>query len=153
MIQRGYVYYIDIDDKKTCGSEQKGRRPGIIISNNMANRVSSTFSVVFLTSKYKKGLPVHTKITSVEELRGSTVLCEQLCCVSKERIGRCIGKITQREMLQVERSLCVQLGLGRFIALEVLRIIRDRTVISSMVAAVNRFFRIDEMEEPEDEAG
>ncbi len=153
MIQRGYVYYIDVDDKKVCGSEQRGRRPGIIVSNNVANMVSPVLSVVFLTSKPKKALPIHVRISSVLDIKQSTALCEQLCTVSRERVGKCLGKVSQREMLQVERSLCIQLGLGRYISLEILRVIRDRRVIRSMVDAMNRLFNLDAEEDQVDEAG
>ena len=88
MTQRGNVYFISVDDRKVCGCEQKGYRPGIIVSNNFANKNSPVVTVVFLTSKPKKSLPIHVEITSVPDLKNSIALCEQICCVSKDRIHR-----------------------------------------------------------------
>ena len=153
MIQRGNIYFISVDDRKVRGCEQKGYRPGIIVSNNFANKNSPVVTAVFLTSKPKKSLPIHAEITSVPDLKNSTALCEQVCCVSKDRVQRYIGKISQREMLQVERGLSLQLGLGRYIALTIVRLIRDNRFVSTMVDVINRYFTQDAYEEIEDEAG
>lgn len=153
MIQRGCVYSIYDCDKEKCGSEQKGFRPGVVVSNAAANKFSSVVTVVYLTTKQKKKLPTHISISSLKSNVKSVALCEQPCSISIERIGRCLGKVSSKEMLQIERGLVIQLGLCRYIALMLLRILRDRSVIKSLVETLDRFLKIDAQEDDIDEAG
>ena len=47
-IKRGNVFIADLDP--TIGSEQDGRRPAVILSNDLGNKYSPTTIVVPLTS-------------------------------------------------------------------------------------------------------
>lgn len=57
-VYRGDIFYIATGGY--VGSEQKAGRPGIIVSNDTANKHSPNVEVVFLTSQEKKPLPTHT---------------------------------------------------------------------------------------------
>lgn len=105
---KGEIYYIYPRD--TVGNEQMGGRPGIIVSNDMANEFSNIVEVVFLTTKEKKPLPTHVEINS-SKVR-STALCEQIETVSKERIGNYINSVTQNELKEIEKALLVSLGIN-----------------------------------------
>jgi mRNA interferase MazF len=153
MIQRGCIYNINDTDNIKCGSEQKGYRPGVIVSNAAANRFSSVVTVVYLTSKPKKKMPTHIKILSLSKNTPSVALCEQPCSISTERLGSYLGKVSNREMMQIERALVIQLGLSRYIALLLLRILRERSVINTMVESIGKFFKLDAQEDDIDEAG
>ncbi len=106
-ILRGEIYYIE--GGHAVGSEQYADRPGIIVSNDVNNRFSKTFEVVFLTTKEKKPLPTHARIESSKY--PSIALCEQIMTVSIERIGRCMGRLTAEEQKAVDQAMMVSIAL------------------------------------------
>lgn len=106
-IKRGDIYYIG--KYPTIGSEQQAGRPAIIVSNEKNNQHSSTVEVVYLTTQPKVDLPTHVTIYSAP--RESTALCEQVTSVSVDRIGDKMGRLTDREMTQVDIALLVSLDL------------------------------------------
>ncbi|MBR1985275.1 MAG: type II toxin-antitoxin system PemK/MazF family toxin, partial [Clostridia bacterium] len=60
-IKRGNVFIADLDP--TVGSEQYGRRPVVILSNDFNNKYSPTILVAPLTKILKKTkLPTHIMI-------------------------------------------------------------------------------------------
>lgn len=106
-IQRGEIYHIYSLD--SYGSEQSGSRPGIIVSNGYNNRYSPTVEVVFLTTKHKKAIPTHVRISSAE--RPSIALCEQVMTVDKERLGFFIGCVTNDELDAINEALRISLAI------------------------------------------
>ena len=106
-IKRGDIYYID--KYPTIGSEQQAGRPAIIVSNEKNNQHSSTVEVVYLTTQPKADLPTHVTISSAP--RESIALCEQVTSVSVDRIGDKMGRLSDREMTQVDIALLVSLDL------------------------------------------
>lgn len=106
-IRRGDIFYIH--KYPVIGSEQEAGRPGIIVSNEANNRHSGTVEVVFLTTQAKAELPTHVHIESAA--RPSTALCEQVTTVSIERLGDYGGRLTEREMTQVDIALLISLDL------------------------------------------
>ena len=71
---------------------QSGNRPVLILTNDIANRYSQTFTVIPLTSKMKKlDLPTHIVLTEAhcemlraERLEDSILLVEQNACMALE---------------------------------------------------------------------
>lgn len=106
-MKRGEIYYIAPIVQR--GSEQKGGRPAIIVSNDKCNEHSDVLEVVYLTTKQKSDLPTHVTIRSSE--RESTALCEQITPVAKERVGDYKGKLTDTEMLNVEIAMLIGLAI------------------------------------------
>lgn len=106
-IRRGDIYYID--KVPVIGSEQRAGRPAIIVSNEANNRHSSTVEVVYLTTQPKADLPTHVTINSAH--RSSTALCEQVTSVSVDRVRDKMGRLTEREMTQVDIALLISLDL------------------------------------------
>ena len=108
---RGDIYYIS----KSCyseaetGSEQRGGRPGIIVSNEACNRHSENVTIVYLTTQPKKELPTHVDITSGPQ--PSIALCENVTCVNKDRIGKKCGKVSPQEQKAIDAALKVALSL------------------------------------------
>lgn len=91
-MKRGEIYYIE-STYREIGSEQRGGRPAVIVSNDKNNENSEVVEVVYMTTKPKNDLPTHVFIRSA--LSPSTVLCEQVNSVSTKRIGTLIGKLTK----------------------------------------------------------
>ena len=92
------------------GSEQKGHRPYLIISNNMNNNYSSLLTVVPITTQHKKDLPTH-KIVVINDVQ-CTALCEQITCVQKIDLSKYIRSLTKDEFRDIEEGIKVQLALN-----------------------------------------
>ena len=65
--------------------------------------------MVYLTTQPKADLPTHVTISSAP--RESIALCEQVTSVSVDRIGEKMGRLSDREMTQVDIALLVSLDL------------------------------------------
>ena len=107
-IRRGDIYYVR-EIKDAVGSEQKGYRPAIVISNNVGNKHSKIKQVVYITTKNKNEIPTHVVINSAKYT--SIAICEQIFSVSDERIGRYIGHCTEDEMEELDKALMISIGL------------------------------------------
>ena len=97
------------------GSEQGGRRPVLIIQNDMGNLHAPTVIAVPLTgAPGKPALPTHVRIRRGEGglWRESTVLCEQVRTLEKTRLGRRLGELSARSMKEVEKALFVSLDMA-----------------------------------------
>lgn len=109
-VKRGNVYLADLNP--IVGSEQGGERPVIVIQNNVGNRYSPTSIVVPVSSRvYKKDLPVHVKLRSECLPKQSIALLEQVRTIDKRRIKEYVGRVTRREMREIERALYVSLDI------------------------------------------
>ena len=60
-MKRGEIYYIESTYRET-GSEQRGGRPAVIVSNDKNNENSEVVEVVYMTTKPKNDLPTHVFI-------------------------------------------------------------------------------------------
>lgn len=96
------------DKKDISGHIQTGKRPCLIISNNVNNAYSLTLTVIPLSTKIKP-LPVHTTIYLHGRL--STFLCEQIRTVPKSSVVEYHGYADSVVMERVEECLMLQLGL------------------------------------------
>ena len=78
-IKRGDIFYADLNP--VVGSEQGGRRPVLIISNDIGNTHSPTVIIVPITSRVhtKAKLPTHTEVDSFEgPIRGHILMQRQM---------------------------------------------------------------------------
>ena len=109
-VKRGEVYYIKYDPAEMkAPHEQGGTRPAVIIQNNTGNYYSPTVIVAFLTAKRKKPMPTHVRTCTTP--RPSTILCEQIATISKERLQEYICCFSESEMDEVDSALSISLGL------------------------------------------
>lgn len=95
-IRRYDIVMADLGE--TVGSEQGGKRPVVVIQNDVGNIYSTTTLVLPLSKKTQKNpfQPTHTLIKSSKEngLRmDSVVLGEQIRVISSQRILWKIGSI------------------------------------------------------------
>ena len=107
-IRRGDIYYVR-GYSDTVGSEQKGFRPAIVISNNVGNKHSKIKQVVYITTKNKNEIPTHVVINSAKYT--SIAICEQIFSVSDERIEKYVGHCTEEEMEKIDKALMISIGL------------------------------------------
>lgn len=108
-ISRGEVFYIT-SKYDTIGSEQKSGRPAVVVSNNIGNENSSCVEICYFTLQEKAPLPTHIYVDSGPCVN-STVLCEQITTVSKERLGDYICRLPDSVMDKVDVALKISLGL------------------------------------------
>ena len=110
MVKRGDIYFTTLGDG--VGSEQAGRRPVIIVQNDLGNLYSNTVIVVPVTSAGKKPMPTHVKLGREYGLfRESIALAEQIMTFDKRRLGEYIGTIDEMKMMEINKALSVSLGL------------------------------------------
>ena len=96
------------------GSEQGGRRPVVIIQNDMGNQHAPTVIAVPLTgSTAKPDLPTHARVSCGEGglWRDSIALCEQVRTLEKSRLGRRLGSLSPQTLRDVEKALGVSLDM------------------------------------------
>lgn len=87
-----------------------GDRPAVIVSCDELAETSPTVQLCYMTTRPKKDLPTH--FITEGGLKPSTVICEQISTVSKERVGELIGECNPEEMRLLDRCLHKSLGLG-----------------------------------------
>lgn len=104
MIQ-GDIYEVHLDP--IIGSEQSGRRPAVIISGNLVNKLVNTVIICPLTSKlkYYHGNLILEPTKENGLVKTSEVMTIHIRSISKERMHKRIGKLTKSELNQVVESL------------------------------------------------
>ena len=111
-IQRGDMFYANLP--VGVGSEQRGTRPLLIISNDTGNKHSRTVIVAVITSKdsNKTKIPTQCPIPAQQSLGWpSLVLLEQIRTIDKKRLREYIGTLDGDTMNKVDRALAVSVGL------------------------------------------
>jgi mRNA interferase MazF len=73
MVKQGYIIWLDFDPQ--TGHEQKGRRPALVISNEVFNNFS-TLAIVCPITNTVKNYPFHIKLDERTKTTG-VILCDQ----------------------------------------------------------------------------
>ena len=107
---RGEVWLVNWNPAR--GSEQAGKRPALVIQNDIGNEKSST-TIVAAISGSVKIYPMNVKIDPPEGglERPSIVKTGQILTVSKERLEKRLGKISAKKMEEVNRAIELSLDL------------------------------------------
>ena len=103
------------DMEPHIGSEQGGKRPVVVLQNNIGNRHSPTLIVVTVTTRTekKKNQPTHVLVDSNPAFEEpSMILLEQIFTIDKSRIERFMGYASKAEMLRIDMALLVSLALN-----------------------------------------
>ena len=110
-IKRGEIWYCDLED--AIGSEQRFRRPVLVVQKNELNRGSPTVIIVPITSQLKHPfLEAHYILDEYNPLQEpSMVLTEQVRAVDKRRLYNRVGRLKENDMLAVEDALRWSLGM------------------------------------------
>lgn len=104
--RRGDIFYVN--KGYTTGSEQDAGRPAVIVSNDTGNEHAPVVMVVYLTTQPKSPMPTHCGVYARVP---STALCEQICTVSKDRLGEYIRSCDNEEMDRIDKALMIALGI------------------------------------------
>ena len=116
MVQRFEIWFAELGDHYGS-SVQSGSRPVLVISNDVANRFSSTLTVIPLTTVQKKlNLPTHVQIAESDckmisdhaYLRNSVALAEQVTTIGKNALQNKLGSLTSTaKRCEVEQAIAV----------------------------------------------
>ena len=109
---RGEVWLIDLNPTK--GHEQAGRRPCLVLSDDMLNHGPADVAVVLPITSTDRGIPSHVRIDAPEGgLRNTSfVKCEDMRSVSvSARFIKRLGAVEARTLADVERIVRYLLGL------------------------------------------
>ncbi len=106
---RGEVWWVAFPNAR--GGEIRKTRPGIIVSHDAFNRNLNRVQVVPTTKNIKNVYPGETLVKIGDQT--SKVMASQIATVTKEMVLQRVGEITADELIEVERAIRIQLGLGR----------------------------------------
>lgn len=111
-VKRGDVFYADLSP--VVGSEQGGRRPVLVVQNNIGNHFSPTVIVAAITAQIAKPkMPTHVRLAANQAGldKDSVCLLEQVRTIDKKRLNRYQGHVSKKTMAKINAALEVSLGL------------------------------------------
>ena len=111
-IRRGDLFWVNLDPAR--GSEQAGRRPVVVIQNDIGNEYASTTLIAPLTSKVLlKPYPTNVFIpkNTVGLKFDSTVLLSQIRVIDKLRLESHIGQLPSSFMKMIDAAIKISLGI------------------------------------------
>ncbi len=106
-MKRGEVWWVSFDP--SVGGEIRKKRPAVIVSNDAANKYLNRVQVVPLTSKTDNLYPSEAYVT-VAGKKGKA-MADQLATVSKIRLSKRIGVLSDHDMKGIVEAIKVQLDL------------------------------------------
>ena len=107
-IKRGdIVWYKNIH---SSGTVQAGKRPWLIISNDVGNKYGPTVIMAAITSSQtKSNIPTHFFLgTKCGLTKPSTVLMEQIVTAPKNQLSDVVGHV---DMQEIDIALAISVGL------------------------------------------
>lgn len=108
---RSEVWLADLNP--TRGHEQRGKRPVLIVSEDIFNQGKASLIVIIPITSTDRGIPSHVKINPPEGgLKvSSNIICEAIRSISKERLIKRLGSVTSSTINEVEDILRILLRL------------------------------------------
>ena len=95
---QGDIVYLDFS--LTKGHEQRGKRPAIVISNNVFN-INTKMVVMCPITSNEKEFPTHYNLEDTKKIKGS-VLCEHIRSIDYEtRSIKFVEKASDNDLLSV----------------------------------------------------
>lgn len=113
-IKRGDIFFADLGQRQNMRDAiQRGKRPVVVVSNNMANKYSPAITVVPLTTKNKHNLPTHVcfELPNDGRLIHNTALCEQVQTVNVSQMYYKIDRLKENILNEIDKCLEVALCL------------------------------------------
>jgi mRNA interferase MazF len=105
--RRGDIWIVDWSPAR--GSEQAGMRPALVIQTDAANLNPRYPNVIVLAISTKgKQVPFHVPINPSQECglkETSFVKCEQVLTISKSRLNKRIGSLSEQHLREVDMGL------------------------------------------------
>ena len=108
---RGEVWMVDLSPGR--GHEQRGKRPGLVISVDLFNQGPAGMVIVLPITTRAKGIPFHVEVDPPEGglKRRSFVKCDDVRSVARQRLSKPLGSVSESTMAEVEDRLRILLDL------------------------------------------
>lgn len=109
--RRGEIWLVALDP--VLGAEIGKTRPALVLSNNRANELSETVTVLPVTSKTERVYPFEWFIAAGTAglPLDSKAKANQIRTVAKERMIKRLGRLDGESMAGVERAVLIHLGI------------------------------------------
>ncbi|MBI3508238.1 MAG: type II toxin-antitoxin system PemK/MazF family toxin [Chlamydiia bacterium] len=104
---RGDIYWVNLDP--TIGSETKKTRPGLILSNDIANELSEIIMIAPITSNVRNIYPFEVAVKVAG--KAGKIMLNQTRAIDKARLCSKIDSIDKETMKLVEGALKIVFGL------------------------------------------
>ena len=108
--KRGEIWLVNWNPGR--GSEQAGKRPALVIQNDVGNEKAATTIVTAISSSVKL-YPMNVKIESFESGLDlpSVVKAGQILTIDKNRLEKKIGRLGMKKIKEVDYAIRLSLGL------------------------------------------
>jgi mRNA interferase MazF len=108
--RRGEVWLVNWNPAR--GSEHAGKRPALVIQNNIGNEHASTTIIAAISSSVK----IYPMTVLLEPpqgglIRPSIIKTNQILTVSKDRLEKKLGLVGEEKMKEVDQALKLSLAL------------------------------------------
>ena len=102
-----------VDLNPTRGREPSGLRPALVLSVDKFNHGPADLVIVVPITKTKRAIPTHVMVPAGEAglTFESYIKCEDLRSISKDRLVRHMGDVTDPRVESVQRYVRLLLGL------------------------------------------
>ena len=109
--KRGEVWLVNWNPAR--GSEQAGRRPALVIQNDIGNEKAPTTIVAAISSSVKV-YPMNVQINPPEGGldHPSIIKASQILTISNERLEKRLGRLSRDSMDDVDRAIKLSLALS-----------------------------------------
>ncbi|MCW2987268.1 MAG: mazF [Solirubrobacterales bacterium] len=112
--RRGEIYIVDFGEPR--GSAQAGKRPAVVVSNDVGNQHSPVVIVAAMTSKkvqQRRKYPTVVFVPAGEMKGDGLIVCNQLLTIDKADLIAYKAVLTQPQVDELNEALRVGVGIPR----------------------------------------